>query len=147
MRSIMRTDKEPTQAELLKECISSRKFLLTQIADLAEQNGDIYLAQAWRWIRDTGKWPSKRKIRKNGPYGDSYRIAYNWILHRRDYSLKDAEGGGPSLLPYWLYENKYLNTSNKISEEEALTLATKALAYMFKAIAEGKLQDNKTLWL
>lgn len=44
--------------ELLHELVESRRFLMSQLADLAEENDDRYLAMAWRWMRDTRRWPS-----------------------------------------------------------------------------------------
>lgn len=48
------TNRERLHAEV----DSCQSFLLSQLADEAEESGDADLAAGYRWLRDHGRWPA-----------------------------------------------------------------------------------------
>lgn len=125
---------KPTEMSLLKEFVSSRNFLMGQIADLAEENGEIYKARAWRWIKDYEKYPSKRTVKRR--WKDTV-IRYGWALTQKNETLISAALAGPSVLPYDIYIFKYMDTVPRWETPEyALEAAANALAMYMEGLDE-----------
>lgn len=116
----------PKRTELLRELVSCRKFLLSQLADLAEEEGNVWVARAWRWVRDHEKWPTPRwnqKTRKKDVWG--WNLAGRWECKRR----------GCSTLSVELYMEGLLRHEFYSCEEDALLAAAYAVSrYLEKRI-------------
>lgn len=128
-----------TEMELLKECVASRHFLLTQIADLARENGDEDLATAWTWIRDNKKWPTLRVLPPlKGHTAD--RKLWGWTFSQYAQTLDNAARRSQSVVPYDLIDQEIMTTTPKHKTEEM------CLAHLARKIAQliklNRIQTN-----
>jgi hypothetical protein len=120
--------------ELLKELVSARSYLMSQLADEAEERGEQYLAEAWRWMRDNRKWPSPRHAPQDKA---GQRSLWGWNF--RGQSMKKSLHYGHSTLPILLLDPDKHYMKNKMykSEEEALITAVEAMTKLFQDKAIG----------
>lgn len=116
---------------LLRELASCRRYLMSQLADLAEERDNYDEARAWRWMRDHNKFP--RETRKKT------KTTYTWQVtgsdpfdYAEDQRHSPVVVGSPTVLPRVLYQFGYISTGSYLTAEAALEAAVVALTKFFK---------------
>lgn len=121
------------ERELLRELVSSRKYLFTMLADEAKERGEEYKGKAWEWLRDHNKWPSPANRIVGGRYG--YRKkGFAWCINDKARFLDEAERKGPSVLPYRLYS--YFSRWKRIDTNKVYTTEEDAFREVISNLAD-----------
>lgn len=85
---------------LLKEFDSCYAFLMSQMRDIAEEEGDKMLAAGWAWLIDNHRWPKSALVRagKEGSY-----VRFTFLALGRSFDTRRESS--MHRLPAWVHRN------------------------------------------
>ncbi len=121
---------------LIADLLEARNLGFSRIVDLMEETNNVYLAKAWKWLRDNNKWPSKRSG-KMSLWTNERKIVWGWNVISKYMTLKDAEESGPTNLPYEIHERCYRGRcfcakEHRSTEKGAIESAVGSIAKIFE---------------